>query len=389
MATGRVFFYVQHLLGVGHLKRAATLVDAMTQAGLTVTLVTGGLPVPDLRINAARCVQLAPASAADLTFKTLIDVRGEPVDEHWRQARREQLLAAWVDADADAVVIELFPFGRRQMRFELLALLDAALRSVQRPLVVSSVRDVLGAGQGDPVRQDQMLATFDQYFDHVMVHGDPALIPFDRTFRHSARLAGRMHYTGYVVDTTPAASDAGTAGQDEVLVSVGGGAVGRPLLEASIQARPLSSLGQRRWRLLAGVNASDADMASLSALVRADPGFVVERHRPDFAQMLGRCDLSISQGGYNTVMEILQAGTPSVVVPFAGGAETEQSLRARLLAEKGWIKMVEEHELSPQALAQAIDQALVRRMASKAPVNLDGARRSAALVCQWIGERRA
>ncbi len=389
VATGRVFFYVQHLLGVGHLKRAATLVDALTRAGLEVTLVTGGLPVTGLHIRAKRCIQLAPASAADLTFKTLVDACGEPVDDRWRQARREQLLAAWVDADPDVLIVELFPFGRRQMRFELLPLLDAVVDSAQRPVVVSSVRDVLGGGQGDPVRQDQMLATFDQYFDHVMVHGDPTLIPFERTFRHAARLAGRLHYTGYVVDETPVASHAGSAGQDEVLVSVGGGAVGRPLLEAAIRARPLSSLKQRRWRLLAGVNASDADMASLSALVRADPGFELERHRPDLAQMLGRCVLSISQGGYNTVMEILQAGTPSVVVPFAGGSETEQSLRARLMAEKGWIEMVEEHELSPQALAQAIDQALGRRVAAKAPVNLDGARHSAGLVCQWVGERRA
>jgi len=290
-----VLFYVQHLLGMGHLRRAVTLVDAMTGAGLEVTLVTGGVPVPGLRVAAAHCVQLAPASASDLTFKSLLDADGRPVDEHWKQARREQLLAAWRLADPQVVVIELFPFGRRQMRFELLPLLDAVRSVPRRALIVSSVRDVLGGGQTDPARQDQMLESFERYFDHVMVHGDPSLIGFDRTFRHAGRLGERLHYTGYVVEPASAVPDAGLAGKDEVIVSVGGGAVGRTLLETALQARPLSTLRAHRWRLLAGVHAGAADLARLRDLAGGEDGVVVERYRRDFAQMLSRCRLSTTR----------------------------------------------------------------------------------------------
>ncbi len=38
----RVFFYVQHLLGIGHLVRASRIAHAMAKAGLDVTVVTGG-----------------------------------------------------------------------------------------------------------------------------------------------------------------------------------------------------------------------------------------------------------------------------------------------------------------------------------------------------------
>ena len=41
-----VFFYVQHLLGIGHLKRAATLAQALRDAGFKVVLASGGVPVP-------------------------------------------------------------------------------------------------------------------------------------------------------------------------------------------------------------------------------------------------------------------------------------------------------------------------------------------------------
>ena len=389
MPARRVFLYVQHLLGIGHLKRAAALADGMTRAGLEVTLVSGGMPVPGLEIHAARCVQLAPASAADLSFKTLLDEHGQPVDDAWKALRRQQLMDAWSECAPHALVIELFPFGRRQMRFELLPLLDAARARSPRPWIISSVRDVLGGEQTDPARADQMLATFDRYFDHVLVHGDGALVPFERTFRHAGRLAGRMHYTGYVVGPAQSAGVGDTkatadGAQDGVLVSVGGGAVGQSLLEAAVQARPLTALHSQPWRLLAGVNAAEADLERLRILAQAQPGITIERFRSDFTRLLARCRVSVSQGGYNTVMEILQTGAPAVIVPFAGGSETEQSLRARLLADTGRVALVDEARLSPQALAEAIDRAAMWDAAGASPVRLDGARTAAALLCHWL-----
>ena len=39
--TARVFLYVQHLLGIGHLRRAATLARALVAGGFDVLLVQG------------------------------------------------------------------------------------------------------------------------------------------------------------------------------------------------------------------------------------------------------------------------------------------------------------------------------------------------------------
>ena len=44
--TGRVLFHVQYLLGIGHLRRAATLARALADGGFDVLLVSGGAPVP-------------------------------------------------------------------------------------------------------------------------------------------------------------------------------------------------------------------------------------------------------------------------------------------------------------------------------------------------------
>ncbi|MBI3375797.1 MAG: glycosyl transferase family 28 [Betaproteobacteria bacterium] len=385
MARKRVFLYVQHLLGIGHLKRAATLARALDAAGLEVTIASGGFAVPVLMPTGVRTIQLPPTAALDLRFRVLVDETGKPIDDAWKHRRREALLKAWRAVDPHALLIELFPFGRRQMRFELLPLLEAARSAARPPVIVSSVRDVLGGGQHNPARQDGMLALFEQNFDHLLVHGDPRFISFDRSFRHAARIADRLHYTGYVVETPLSSRDDSSSGAGEVVVSAGGGAVGQTLLETAVRARLFTSLAHRTWRLLAGINAGAAQYDSLVALAARSGGgrVIVERVRADFTQLLANCLISVSQAGYNTIMETLQAGARAVAVPWAGGTETEQTLRARLLAERGLIELVEEDALTAHTLAAAIDRAARRPRGSGQSIDLGGAQRSAALVAQW------
>jgi predicted glycosyltransferase len=147
--TARVLFHVQHLLGSGHLRRAAAIAAALAEAGFDVELVSGGFPVRDLDCGAARLTQLPPARAADERFKTLVDEYGRPIDEAWRQARREALLARFAAVAPDVVITELFPLGRRVLRFELVPLLEAAHGRARRPLVLASVRDVLARKAAD------------------------------------------------------------------------------------------------------------------------------------------------------------------------------------------------------------------------------------------------
>ena len=105
--------------------------------------------------------------------------------------------------------------------------------------------------------------------------------------------------------------------------------------------------------------------------------------------MLTNCELSISQAGYNTLLETVQARARAVVVPFAGGSETEQTLRAACFAKRGLLEMLDETALSPPALAAAIDRAARRPRPLPGAIDLNGARKSAALVARWAAERPA
>jgi predicted glycosyltransferase len=239
-----------------------------------------------------------------------------------------------------------------------------------------------------PGRAEEAAALVERYFDAVLVHGDPAVATFSASFPAAERIAQRLRYTGYVVEPRSGQAAAGPVPEGEVLVSAGGGAVGRPLVEAALAARPLSAAGDLPWRLVLGPQYPEPAASRLLALGGAR--LAVERFRPDLAVLFGRCALSISQAGYNTVMELVSAGARAVVVPFSAGAESEQAARARLFADRGLLTVVEEARLAPPTLAAAIDRALARpRPLPGARVRLDGAGRTASFVIEAVARRPA
>ena len=51
MNKPRLMIYVQNLLGIGHLRRAAGISRAAVEGGFDVRFVSGGFPIKDLNIG--------------------------------------------------------------------------------------------------------------------------------------------------------------------------------------------------------------------------------------------------------------------------------------------------------------------------------------------------
>jgi len=370
MSQPRVFFYVQHLLGIGHTVRAAALTRAMRRLGLDVVYVSGGFDALDDDLAGAVVHRLPPVRSADASYTTLLGEGDTPIDDAWRDRRRDALLAAYRETQPDVVLIETFPFGRWPFRFELLPLLQEA-RGAAR--ILCSLRDVL-VPKTKPSRLKAIVEMIETYFDAILVHGDPEFVRLDETFAPASRIAAKLHYTGYVADPVDAPQDG--AGAGEVVVSAGGGGTGGPMMRTALAAHALTSLADAPWRFLIGPNMPRQDAAAL----KGHAGIIVEPVRADFPALLSRAAVSVSQGGYNTVMDILTAGARSIVVPFNSHGQSEQLHRARLLAARGGITLVEEEGLTPETLAAAIDRAVAGPRARPDGIDLGGARRSAELI---------
>ena len=376
-----VLFYVQHLLGIGHVQRTFRLAAAVAREGIEVTLVSGGEPLREpICVGSARIVQLPPIRALDASFKKFVGPNGEPIDKELQEARRDALLAAFVSARPDAVVIEAFPFGRRAFRFEIEPLIEAARSRCPRPRILCSVRDIVVVSD-EASRHRDIINRVRADFDFVLVHGDPAFIPLEASFSAAGEISNHVIYTGYIGNSDRADRETEAAGANEVLVSVGGGAVGSALLSTALEARQRGCLASFTWRLLAGPNLPDQSFGTLARALPED--VILERYRREFPSMLRRCCVSVSQAGYNTVLDILAARAPAVVVPFASERETEQRLRAERLSDCGILQLLPEAQLSAPRLAQALERAIKsdRRTIS---VDTRGALRSARLIANII-----
>ncbi|AUG52737.1 glycosyltransferase family protein [Thalassospira marina] len=365
-----VMIYVQHLLGIGHVRRTALLVAEMRKAGLSVGVVSGGIPDDAIDFSADEVIQLPACRSADLGFSGLVDQDGNLVDDAWKDGRKNALLAAYQTLSPRLLLVEMFPFGRRAFRFELLPLLEQAGQDgVKR---VCSVRDLL-VRKKDISKERWMRDIALSHFDRVLVHGDPAVFGFDRSFPFAADLGDMLEYTGYVAADI-ARNDAGPRGG--VVVSAGGGAVGADLIAAAIAARPLSGkYADVNWDIITGPHFPVDAFAKLAANMPA--GITLHRFLPDFRERLTHAVLSISQAGYNTLMDVLAAGVPSVMVPFAEGGESEQTERAEIFAARGIISLVSANDLTPEKLALAIDNA---DFPEEFELSLDGARIGAAKI---------
>ena len=385
----RLLFYVQHLLGVGHIKRASLLVQAWVDSGFEVTVVSGGEPVDGFDFDGTKLVQLPPVKAADAAFSGLVDGQGQPLDAAFKQRRCSLLLNTLEQLQPQLLVIENYPFGRRQLRWELIPLLQQAAQQNPRPLTLCSIRDIVQ--QRKPERVAETLDLLERYFDAVMVHGEQQFISLGQSFDRAAEIESITHYCGYVCEvskTLPKPASEPTS----VLVSAGGGAVGFELLRCCLRllAQPellaqtgLGAEPAHSWRLLMGPNLSQQQRKELKRLAqRADPSISVrlESNRPDFPQLLQHCRLSISQGGYNTLMDLAASSCSALVIPFEGEGETEQWMRCERLAQMGFCAVLREAHLSPANLAVAIHQALQRSRPATFALARDGAYQSAKLM---------
>ncbi len=343
----KVMIVVTHLLGTGHLARALTLARAYRAAGDEAVVVSGGMPAPLLDRGDVEIVQLPPLRSDGVDFARLLTDTGTAGAQDFA-ARQDALLATLDTQRPDVLITELFPFGRRMLRDEFRVLLKAAQAQHPAPLICASIRDIL-APPSKPRKAafaDEMVA---QYYDAVLVHADPVLTPLEVSWPVSDTLRQHLHYTGFVAP--PAAGPhPDHLGRGEILVSAGGGDVGHHVYATALGAAPL--LPHMQWRILIGGATAQARVSDMQSA--APPNVIIEPARPEFRQMLRHAAASVSLCGYNTALDILQAGTPAVFVPFDDGNEVEQGLRADALARRDGIAALTRADLSPESLRDTL-----------------------------------
>ncbi len=376
-----LLFYCQHSVGLGHLVRSFALARALAERFRVVLLCGGAVPDAVPPPAGVELVTLPPLGVGeDGAFESQDGHHSVPAA---RVVRRRLILDAFRTLRPEAVLIELFPFGRAKFASELLPLLEEARAG--GALVACSLRDILVTGrENQEVHDERACALANRHFDALLVHADPRLVRLEDSFQLRGRLGVPLHYTGFV---RPNGTPRALRRERRIVVSVGGGRVGEPLLHTAAEAyRLLGGEPGVRMRMIAGPFLAEAGWRRLSAIVAGQEGLELLRSVPDLGAELASAAASISQCGYNTAIELLGARVPALVVPYATAEEDEQTERARRLAAIGVVRSLDPGRLDPATLA-AEARALLDFQPRVPRLDLDGARGSTRVLWELVRGR--
>ena len=387
MSRPRLLLWCQHSLGLGHLSRTLVLCEALRRT-FDVTLLNGGRLPSSARVPAGVSVVSLPPLGHDAQFGLISHDPDRTVSEA-QAARCEQILDAYDRVAPDVVLLELYPFGRKAFEPELLPLLERIERAGDaRPLVISSLRDILVRGRVDQLRHDERAArAANRFLDAILVHSDPTFAVLEESFRPVTPLEVPVFHTGFVAAGAPSGRDA-TEKAQRVLVSTGGGMVGEPIVRAAVAAHTLvHSTTGLTTTVVAGPFLPDPVWSWLQEQSAASERLTAVRVVDDLAAQMRASAVSLSQAGYNTTMDLLRSRTPGVVVPYGEGQEDEQRRRSQRLQELGVLTVLSPDDLSPARLAEAIATA-VSMPAPHTPLDLEGAAATERLLLDLVSAAR-
>lgn len=375
----RIMLYSQHVLGIGHFFRSMEIAEALKPH--RVLFVEGGDPLPGFKPQDHIERVILPPLMMDPDFKIMESRRGEL--EEVKVQRSRTLLKVFGDYAPDVLLTELFPFGRKQFRFELTPLLETVERLRPRPLVVCSLRDILVEKNDQAAYEQGVLAVLNRFYDLLLIHSDPRLTRLDETFERVRDIVPRVIYTGFVA--RPAPPHVPKTKGKVIVASTGGGKVGTDLLSAVIDAVHDQPEADVRLRIFIGPFMEESDMEELRSLASRDSRISLEPFSPDFPGELARADLAITMAGYNTCMDILCTGVNALVYPFA--QNREQMLRARRLEELGALRVLK--DLDHKVLSNRIRDALHAPPFSRpgSSIDLHGAARTAEIIADLYSNR--
>ena len=334
----KILFYCQHSLGMGHLVRSLALAESMS-AEFRVLLLNGGkLPKKMAVPSAVEIINLPPLGFDD--NGQLASRDGRRTVERAQALREKIILETYRDEKPQILLIELFPFGRKKFSNEILPLLEVAKGKAK---IVCSLRDILVGNRKNQARHDERaIETANHFFDAILVHSDANFARLDESLLTTMPLRVPVLYTGFVAPKAQPSSDRNqTKDAKQIIVSAGGGLVGKSLFRAAVEAHKiLSKCKKIETTIVGGWFLPESDWLGLQELAKSEKGLRFLRFVPNLRGKMSHSDVSVSQCGYNTALDILLSGVAAVVVPFGeSGGEDEQTKRARRLEKMGALRV--------------------------------------------------
>lgn len=383
----KLMFYCQHILGIGHLVRSLEIVRGLVD-DFQVCFINGGEVVEGITIPEGVEIVNLPAIKTDTEFQELQVIDSRYSLAEVREFRRKKLLDLLNQFQPDIFIIELFPFGRRQFSFELIPVLEEIKEKYYSTKIVCSLRDITIRKKEQDKHEEKIIQLMNKYFDLLLIHGDRFFLPLEETFSRVKDINCPVRYTGYVVQEENSTKTT-IENQDKpsIVVSVGGGRFGHELLECVVRAAPiLETKIPHQIHIFTGCFIPENKFIELQKLAQKARNINLKKYTNNLLSYLKVADLSISMGGYNTTMNILTTGVRSMILPFTGNGDREQTIRAEKLEQLGVVRVIHPKNLQPDLFAEQIIDYL-QEIPTSVFIDLQGVEKTKAFLNDLLAQK--
>jgi predicted glycosyltransferase len=370
--TPKFLLYSHDTFGLGNIRRSLLLGELLTAQypHAAVLLVTGSPVIHAFRLPDGMdyiklpCVDRVRAEEYVPRFLTHFP-------DEVRQTRRAIIERAVLGFNPDLVIVDKRPGG---IDGELLPTLEALQSVPRRPRMVLGIRDILDTPEVTrrALEASGCFDLIDRYYDEVWIYGSRLVFDAVAEYGYPASAASKTRYCGYLRRPMPRRRP--TSGPVRVLVTIGGGGDGEALVRAYLEGLAAQPTGRFASTVVFGPHLSRDAADGFRARYGHRSDLRLLDFEPDLTDRYAEADLVVSMAGYNTVCEVLAAGVRAVLVPRAEPVQ-EQLIRARRLAARGCVRMIEPDALTPDTLFDTIAQALAPDTGRHPAVDLEGATR--------------
>ncbi len=384
----RVAMYSPGMVGFGHIRRNASIAQALRNSALEPAIVmiaearqAGVLPMPE---GVDSVTLPALRKEADGGFRPrYLDVSNEEIIA----LRAKVISGAIKKFKPDVLIVDHLPRGAGR---ELGRTLERLRRHAETRCVLG-LRDVLqDPASVDSTWSDQdNVAAMQDYYDAIWIYCDPAVYDPVQEYSIFDGAASKVHYTGYL-DQRPRLEFAGIQAAQLlgnwspgklVVCLVGGGHDGAALAEAFAQADlPLDTTGV----IVTGPYMPGKAGQRLRQSAQGRPCLKVLEFVPEPAPLINCADRVIAMGGYNTMCEVLSFQKHALIVPRVN-PKPEQWIRAERMRQLGLIDVLHPDNLSPRALTAWLARELGPPPPSRSRVDFGGLNRIPDLLAELLG----
>jgi predicted glycosyltransferase len=350
--TPKILLYSHDTFGLGNIRRTLLLAQELKNhyPGASILIVTGSPVIHAFRIPERvdyiklPCLDRTEAEHYEPRF---LNDRAQEV----RQTRTAILHNAVMGFDPDLLIVDKRAGG---VDGELLPTLEALRTAGSKAKIVLGLRDILDAPERTQIawRRNGSFEIIDRFYDEVWIYGSRAIFDAVKEYDFPDSVARITHFCGYLKRPTKKAFP--TNGPPEVLVTTGGGGDGFALIETYLEG--LSGL-PRSTALCSTVIFGPHMLALERESLLKRFGYLSDVTFLDFeSDLLERyasARLVVSLAGYNTVCELLSFARRAILVPRSQPV-SEQLIRARLLATKGYFDLIEPQDLKPEILIDRV-----------------------------------